>query len=61
MNYPRAKQIIDSRNNIPVYYKNTPIWIQELNKDNGTAEVKNLNTDNFMIVPIKSLNELNLK
>lgn len=61
LDYSRAKQIIDTRNNIPIYYKNTPIWIEELDKDKGTAEVKNLNTDNYMVVPIKTLNELNLK
>ncbi|WP_373899253.1 H-type small acid-soluble spore protein [Haloimpatiens sp. FM7315] len=61
MDYSRAKQIMESKNNIPVYYKNTPVWIKKLDKDKGTCEVTNLNTDNHMIVPTKTLNDINLK
>ncbi|MFD3158499.1 H-type small acid-soluble spore protein [Haloimpatiens sp. FM7330] len=57
MNSSRAKQILNSKKNISVYYKNTPVWIDEI-YDNGTVSVKNLNTDKNIVVSVKTLNEL---
>ena len=53
----RVQQIIDSKENISVYYKNTPVWIEEVNKKDDLVKVKNLNTDKDMLLSVKTIHE----
>lgn len=39
MNIGRARQIVESPNDIEVHFQGVPIWIQHLNEDTETARV----------------------
>ena len=54
----RAKQIIQSKDNIQVLYRGAPVWIENI-KDNNTAEVTTLDRKNRIDVPIYLLIENN--
>ena len=58
MNGERAEQILHSENNIPVYYKNTPVWIRSVDVKEDRVRVKNLNTDKDIVVSAKTLSEV---
>ncbi|MCY6372563.1 H-type small acid-soluble spore protein [Clostridium ganghwense] len=53
----RAEEIIDSLGVINVTYKNNPIWIKYIERENETAHIKNLKTNESMEVAISDLNE----
>ncbi len=57
MNSERVEQIIHSKDNISVYYKNTPVYLKAVNHETSKVTVKNLNTDKDFIVHAKTLNE----
>lgn len=57
MNSKRAEQIINSNENIPVYYKNTPVYLKEVDHKSNKVKVTNLNTDNDFVIHVKTLNE----
>lgn len=59
MNSKRVTQIINSKDYIPVYYKNTPVKLEKVDNTENTAYVKNLNTDKEMVVEVKTLHECN--
>ncbi|MCY6371413.1 H-type small acid-soluble spore protein [Clostridium ganghwense] len=57
MNSGRAEQIINSKENITVYYKNTPVYLKAVNHTTHKVTVKNLNNDKDFVVHAKTLNE----
>lgn len=57
MNIKRAEEIINSKGIIEVTYKNSPVWIESVAKDDETAHVKLLASDEAMNIPVKELTE----
>lgn len=58
MDSRRARQIIESHGVIEVNYKDTPVWIEQI-KNDDTAQVTVLDTDQQMEVPVTELTEAN--
>ncbi|TCL64703.1 H-type small acid-soluble spore protein [Hydrogenispora ethanolica] len=54
MNRQEAKRIIESYGVIEVRHAQAPVWIEQIN-DDETAEVRELNTDIRMEVPLAEL------
>ena len=52
----RAKQILNSSEQIEVLYQGTPVWIENV-KDNNKVEVSYLDTSNSIEVPVNNLVE----
>lgn len=58
MNTQRAQEILESAQEIDVNYNGTPVWIQHVDKEAGTARVfKAENPEDEMTVPVDQLNE----
>lgn len=60
MDTHRAKEILNqTKENIPVLYNGSPVWIEDVNTNN-TAEVIDLNNNNSKIeAPVNKLVEVN--
>lgn len=58
MDSTRAKQIMDSKENIEVLYHNSPVWIENV-MDNNLALVSYLDTHRREEVPVYKLVENN--
>ena len=58
MDIQRAKQILNSREQIEVLYQGTPVWIENV-KDNNNVEVSYLDTSNRIEVQVNNLEENN--
>ncbi|QGU00230.1 hypothetical protein SYNTR_1636 [Candidatus Syntrophocurvum alkaliphilum] len=56
MDSSRAKEIIDSPQIIDVLHENNFVWIEGVK--NNKAEVRLLNTDEKIVVPLNELNEV---
>jgi H-type small acid-soluble spore protein len=56
MDSEHAKDIIESHGVIEVKYHNSPVWIEQV-KDDQTAEVTVLDTNERMEVPVSELME----
>ena len=54
----RAKQIISSKDKIQVLYQGSPVWIESI-KDNNTAEITNIDSQERIDVPVYKLVENN--
>ncbi|HYF83968.1 MAG TPA: H-type small acid-soluble spore protein [Clostridia bacterium] len=59
MDINRAEEIINSKGIIEVTYKDSPIWIESVIRDNATAHVKLLSDNQSMNIPIEDLMEKN--
>lgn len=57
MKLNRAKEILDSPENIYVTYQNIPVWIDQL-KEGETVRIRNLNSDLEMEVSVAELTEI---
>lgn len=57
MEIKRAEEIINSKGIIEVTYKDSPVWIESVIKDNATAHVKLLSNDESMNIPVEDLAE----
>lgn len=58
MNVNRAKQILESSQDIEVQHNGMSIWIQNVNPEEGTARVYNRqNPENEMTVNVQELQE----
>lgn len=57
MKLERAFEIFNSLGIIDVEYKNRSIWIEAINKETNTANVRDLETNNLNEVPVNELNE----
>ncbi|WMJ81891.1 H-type small acid-soluble spore protein [Clostridium sp. MB40-C1] len=57
MDIKRATEIIESLGVIEVSYNGDPIWLEDIDKENNTVKVKNINTAKELIVDISDLKE----
>lgn len=57
MNLKKAVETVDSLGVINVTYKNSPVWIENINRENRTAQVKDLKTNKVIEVSISKLIE----
>jgi small acid-soluble spore protein H (minor) len=57
MDIRRAEEILDSKGVIEVTWKNSPVWIESLVGEDGTAHVKLLASDESMNIPVNELVE----
>lgn len=57
MDSKRAEQILNSKDNIDVYYKNTPVYLKEVDHKTNKIIVENLSTHKDFVVHAKTLNE----
>ena len=57
MDIRRAEEILDSKGVIEVTWKNSPVWIESLVGEDGTAHVKLLASDKSMNIPVDELVE----
>jgi len=53
----RVHEIINSPNRIEVFYKNNSVWIENVDTSSSTANVKIINTNEILKVPVTELNE----
>ena len=53
----RAQEIVDSKDKIEVLYESRPIWIENVNTAQSIAEVRYLEDDTRVEVPISALKE----
>ena len=58
MQSERAEEIMNSKGVIEVLYDNKPVWIHNVNPINNTAEVKILDTDEKISIPVEKLTEI---
>ena len=59
MDNKRAKEILNqTKENIPVLYNGSPVWIEDVN-GNNTAEVTDLNNNSKIEAPVNKLVEVN--
>ncbi len=57
MHLNRALEIVEAPDNIKVLYEKTPVWIENINRETGTAQVKLLGNSQILNVPVSHLNE----
>ncbi len=57
MQFDRAKEILNSSDNINVTYHNSPVWIESLQGDDSSAFVTLIGTERSMTVPVTELAE----
>ena len=57
MDILRVKQILNSPETTYVTFQNIPVWLDEL-KDNHQVQIRDMNSDIKMDVPIKELMEV---
>ena len=57
MQSERAEEIMNSKGVIEVLYDNKPVWIHNVNPMDNTAEVKILDTDEKISIPVERLTE----
>ena len=57
MRINRAKEILNSSDNIEVLYKSNPIWIKNVNETNYYVEVKDLKDNTTFEVHANDLTE----
>ncbi|KOA19662.1 small, acid-soluble spore protein H [Clostridium homopropionicum DSM 5847] len=55
MDLHEAHEIITSSNKIKVLYKGLPIWIEEIDNNSETAQIRSLTTREVMGVYVKDL------
>ena len=59
MNISRANEILHQTHaNIPVYYNGNSVWINSVNIEKNTVNVKDMRSDNSMNVNAKDLSEM---
>lgn len=57
MRLERIQEIINSTDNIDVFYRHSPVWIEGLDSNKGNANVTMLDTKTRMNVSIGDLEE----
>jgi len=55
MDLHEAHEIITSPNKIKVLYKGLPIWIEEIDNNSETAQIRSMTTKEVMGVYVKDL------
>lgn len=57
MELKRAQEIINSANNIDVFYEGNPVWIEGIDSNKGNADITMLETRTKVNVPLLDLRE----
>ncbi|HYF75238.1 MAG TPA: H-type small acid-soluble spore protein [Candidatus Nitrosocosmicus sp.] len=57
MDINRAEEIINSKGVIEVTYNNSPVWIENVIREDATAQVRLLTNNQSLNIPVESLNE----
>jgi len=57
MQAKRASEILNSQNKIEVLYRNDSVWIENVDTMSSTANVKILDTNEVLKVPVDDLSE----
>ncbi len=57
MKLKRAEEILNSKDNIDVFYRNSPVWIEDLDSNKDNADIIMLDNKARMNVPVWDLNE----
>ncbi len=57
MKLKRAEEILNSKDNIDVFYRNSPVWIEDLDSNKDNADIIILDSKARMNVPVWDLNE----
>ena len=57
MNYKDAQEVLTSKGYMDVVCGNKSVWIEQLNEDEDTALVKELNSENSYSVPLSQLSK----
>ncbi|MGB7604182.1 MAG: H-type small acid-soluble spore protein [Lutisporaceae bacterium] len=57
MKLKRAQEIINSTDKIDVFYKNSPVWIEDVNSNKDNADITILDNKTRMNVPVWDLDE----
>lgn len=57
MDINRAEEIINTKGIIEVTYKDSPVWLESIIRENDTAQVKLLSNDKTMNIPVHDLME----
>lgn len=53
----RAEEIMRSPNQIEVSYNNSPVWLENINRDNNTVKVKDIVNNKLFEAPVEDLVE----
>lgn len=57
MKLKRAQEIINSTDKIDVFYKNSPVWIEDVDSNKDNADITILDNKTRMNVPVWDLDE----
>lgn len=57
MHPKEVQHFINTKKHTQIYYKNTPVAVQKVDMNTGLVTVVNLNTNDQMVVPSKTINE----
>jgi len=57
MDIKRVEEIINSKGIVNVTYNDSPVWLEAVTGEKGTAHVKLLSTDEALNVPVEDLKE----
>jgi len=57
MKLKRAEEILNSKDNIDVFYRNSPVWIEDLDSNKDNADIIILDSKARLNVPVWDLNE----
>lgn len=57
MDIKRAKEIMESQNEVDVNYMDSNVWIEKVHEDDGNVEIKIMKTGETKEVPVEYLKE----
>jgi H-type small acid-soluble spore protein len=57
MKLKRAEEIFNSANKIDVFYRNSPVWINNIDPNKDNVDITLLDTNTIMNVPVWDLRE----
>jgi H-type small acid-soluble spore protein len=57
MKLRRAEEIFNSSDKIDVFYRNSPVWIESIDPNKDNVDIKLLESNTFLNVPVWDLRE----
>ncbi|MDF2891581.1 MAG: small acid-soluble spore protein H-type [Clostridia bacterium] len=57
MKLRRAEEIFNSSDKIDVFYRNSPVWIESIDPNKDNVDIKLLESNTIMNVPVWDLRE----
>ncbi|MTI71739.1 MAG: H-type small acid-soluble spore protein [Firmicutes bacterium] len=57
MRLRRAHEIIESSENLEVFFNNDSVWLEDIDDKNNMVEVKILENNENFVVPVENLKE----